>query len=118
MDHPHHLPLSVSLEQILEHEAAREKLSLNFLLEQTEGRGLYLVMILLCLPFVVPVAIPGMSVVLGAVIFWLALRLSVELPPHLPKFIGGRFLPPEKMKTVLRASVRLLKFLEKIVRPR
>lgn len=114
----HHLPLSVSLQEILEHKAAREKLTLNFLLEQTEGRGLYLVMILLCLPFVTFIPLPGASVVFGLVIGFLALRLAFELPPRLPKFIGDRSLPPEKMKTVLRASVKLLRLLEKLVRPR
>jgi len=118
MEHPHHLPLSASLQEILEHEAAREKLTLNFLLEQTEERGLYLVMVLLCLPFLAPVSLPGMSVVFGLVILFLTLRLAVELPPRLPKFIGDRSLPHDKMKTVLRTSVRLLRWLEKLVRPR
>src|SRR5690242_2346107 len=94
----HHLPLSASLEEILEHKEAGERLTLNFLLERTEGRGLYLVMVLLSLPFIVPVPLPGASVILGVVILVLALRLMVELPPHIPKFIGDRSLPQAKMK--------------------
>jgi hypothetical protein len=115
---PTHPPLSRSLTQIVEHKAARERLSLNFLLDQTEGRGLYLVMILLCLPFVTPLSLPGTSVALGAVIMVLSARLAFELPPHLPRFIGDRSLPPKKMKLILRGSVRLLKFLENLVKPR
>ena len=115
---PAHLPLSRSLAEILEHESARKRLSLNFLLDQTEGRGLYLVMILLCLPFVTPLSLPGTSVALGAVIMLLAARLVFELPPHLPNFIGDRSLPPKKMKLILSGSLRLLRFLEHIAKPR
>ncbi len=39
-----HQPLSDRLQGILQHESARDKLTLNFLLEQTEGRGLFLVL--------------------------------------------------------------------------
>ena len=119
MNHSHaHLPLSRSLAEILEHESARTQLSLNFLLDQTEGRGLYLVMILLCLPFITPLSLPGTSVVLGAVIMLLAARLAFELPPRLPNFIGDRSLPPQKMKLILNGSLRVLKFLETVAKPR
>jgi hypothetical protein len=115
---PTHPPLSRSLAEILGHESVRERLSLNFLLDQTEGRGLYLVMILLCLPFITPLSLPGTSVALGMVIMALSARLAFELPPHLPHFIGDRSLPMQKMKLILRGSVRLLKFLETLVKPR
>jgi hypothetical protein len=109
------LPLSASLQAILEHESAAEKLTLNFLLEQTEGRGLYLVFVLLALP---SVYLPGVSVALGLVVTFLALALAFERRPRLPKFVGDHALPKAAMKKVLRASVRLLRFIEKIVKPR
>ncbi len=111
----HHQPLSASLQSILEHESAKEKLTLNFLLEQTEGRGLYLVFVLLALP---SVYLPGMSVALGIVIMFLALALAFEKPPRLPKFVGDKALPKTAMNKVLRTSVRLLRFIEKMVKPR
>ena len=113
-----HTPLSVSLEQILEHGSDQEQITLNSLLKKTEGRGLYLVMILLCLPFVTVNPLPGASVVFGLVIMFMSLRLAFELPPDLPNFIGNRSLPPKAMKTVLRASVRVLRLLERMVKPR
>ena len=108
----------MSLEQILEHESEAEQISLNTLLEKTEGRGLYLVMILLCLPFITPVIVPGASVLFGIVIMFMSLRLACELPPGLPRFIGNRSLPPKGMKAVLRGSVKALRFLERMVKPR
>ena len=110
-----HQPLSASLQGILQHESARDKLTLNFLLEQTEGRGLYLVFVLLALP---SVYLPGVSVALGLVLMFLALLLAFERPMRLPKFVGDHALPKAAMNKVLKASVRLLRFIEKIVKPR
>jgi hypothetical protein len=110
-----HQPLSESLQGILQHESAREKLTLNFLLEHTEGRGLYLVFVLLALP---SVYLPGVSVALGLVVMFLALALAFERRPRLPKFVGDHALPKSAMNKVLRASVRLLRFIEKMVKPR
>lgn len=110
-----HQPLSVRLQGILDHESVREKLTLNFLLEQTEGRSLFLVLILLALP---SIYLPGISVALGLVITFLAIALAFERQARLPRFIGDYALPKAAMNKVLRASVRLLRFIEKMVKPR
>jgi hypothetical protein len=110
-----HEPLSKRLQAILEHEKVGEKLTLNFLLEQTEGRSLFLVLTLLALP---SVYLPGISVAFGLVMMFLALALAFERRARLPKFIGDHALPKAAMNKVLRASVRLLRFIEKMVKPR
>ena len=113
-----HQPLSESLQDLLQKDPALGHITLNRLLDKTEGRGLYLVIILLNLPFLVPVPLPGVSVVFGLVCLFLSVRLAFDLPPRLPRFVGERELPGEKMKIVLVAGVRILRFLEKYVRPR
>lgn len=110
-----HQPLSVRLQGILQHESPDEKLTINFFLERTEGRGLYLVFVLLAL---LSIYLPGVSVVLGLVLMSLAVALAFERRPRLPKFIGEKALPKSAMNKVLRASVRVLRFLEKMVKPR
>jgi hypothetical protein len=110
-----HQPLSAALQAILDHESVRERLTLNFLLEQTEGRSLFLVLILLALP---SVYLPGISVAFGLVMMFLAIALAFERPARLPKFIGDHALPKAAMNKVLRTSVRLLRFIEKMVKPR
>src|SRR5450759_789945 len=60
-------PLSQSLAEILREDSAAG-LTLNRLLERTQGRGLFLVIILLCLPFIVPVSLPGLSTLMGSII--------------------------------------------------
>ena len=56
-----HSPLSQELARIMGEESAASGLTLNHLLERTEGRGIFLVMILLCLPFAPFFSIPGSS---------------------------------------------------------
>lgn len=113
-----HEPLSEKLTQILETKSGAESLTLNKLIVTTEGRGLYLVVILLSLPFIVPISLPGVSTVLGLTIALLCFRLAFRLPPRLPKFMGERPLPPDLQRKVLAGSVRFLKLVEKLVKPR
>src|SRR5262249_12316695 len=60
---PAHEPFSRSLGSLLAHEHG--PLTANRVIEGTEGRGLYLVLIVFSLPFVAWVSVPGMSTVLG-----------------------------------------------------
>ena len=54
----------------------------------------------------------------GSAITFLALALAFERRTRLPKFVGEKALPKSAMNKVLRASVRLLRFVEKMVKPR
>jgi len=113
-----HEPLSQRLARILEADGVSGDLTLNQLLLRTEGRGLYLVMILLSVPFCTPIPLPGLSTVVGAVIMLLAIRLALGLPPHLPRFMGEKPLPPGLKRTVLGGSVKMLRWIERFARPR
>ena len=113
-----HEPLSEKLTRILESNSGASGLTLNKLIETTEGRGLYLVVILLSLPFIVPISIPGVSTVLGLTVALLCFRLAFRLPPRLPRFMGDRPLPPAAQRKLLAGSVRFLKFVERLVKPR
>jgi hypothetical protein len=114
----HHQPLSRSLAEILEAPPPPGGITLNYLLERTERRGLFLILILLSLPFLTPIPMPGASNVLGLIMFFLACRLALKLPAALPPRLGNRPLPGPRLAKILKASVRLLALLEKIVRPR
>jgi hypothetical protein len=113
-----HEPLSQRLAKILASSPDGSALTLNQILERTEGRGIYLVVMLLSLPFIVPVSIPGFSTVLGLAIVVIALRLAVGKPARLPRFMGERQLPPAVEKKVIVGSMKFLRFIEKLVKPR
>lgn len=113
-----HEPLSQRLAHILAGGVADQPLTLNHLIARTEGRGIWLVTILLCLPFVIPVSIPGVSTVFGLSILMVGVRMALRLAPRLPNALGNRRLPAAVGAKLLRASVRLLRVLEKLSRPR
>ena len=117
LEPPPHPPLSVRLAQILQQHPG-ESLSLNTLIGQTDGRGIYLVIILLNLPFLTPIPLPGLSTLLGTVILLVGLRLAAGRPPLLPRFIGEKKLSSAKLEKVIKASLKLLRFLERWVKPR
>jgi hypothetical protein len=111
-------PLSQHLSEVLREEASAPGLRLNQLLGRTEGRGLYLVVIILCLPFVAPLSLPGLSTLMGAVVVLLMSRLALGKTAALPAFLGERPLPRGTRHRILTGSIRLLSLLEKFIRPR
>ncbi|MFO1476006.1 MAG: exopolysaccharide biosynthesis protein [Verrucomicrobiota bacterium] len=111
-----HTPLSQSLAQLLQGDPGQ--LTLNRLLDQTGGRSVYLVIIIACLPFVIPVSVPGLSTVMGFIILLLVYRLAFRKNARLPRFLGERTLPPAAQRRALGGSIRFLRWLEKIIRPR
>jgi len=113
-----HEPLSQRLAAILEGNAEPGPLTANRLMDLTEGRGGYLFMILLSLPFVAWVSPPGLSTILGTIITILGARMAMERPPHLPARYGDRPLPPRMMSLIRGSGLKFLRFLERGVRPR
>lgn len=114
----HHQPLSELLNDLISQREPHEELSLNRLLIRSEGRGIYLFMIILCLPFLQPLPLFGLSTPLGLMIAILAIRHAIGMPPRLPRRIGERPLPEGFRQRVLGGSSRALKRLEKWVKPR
>ena len=90
----------------------------NQLLAGSEGRGLFLVIILLSLPFITPLTIPGVSTVVGPVIGLLAWRLALGAPPRLPEKFGARAVPDGFRKILLSGGVKFLRLIERGVKPR
>jgi hypothetical protein len=113
-----HVPLSARLTELLRAQGGSEGMSLNFILQRTDGRGIYLVIIFASLPFVVPVSLPGLSTVMGLIVGALSLRLARGRPAALPRFLGEHVLKPKSVQRILKASVKFLRFLEKLVKPR
>jgi hypothetical protein len=114
----HHQPLSRLLIDLLAEDRPGSPLTLNHLLLRSEGRGIYLFLILLCLPFLQPLPLMGLSTPLGLLMMILAIRHALALPSRLPRRLGDRPLPDMFKHTILPGSSRFLKRLEKWVKPR
>jgi hypothetical protein len=113
-----HERLSEKLAQMIERNGSPGGITLNQLLERTGGRGFYLVVILLALPFIVPLSIPGVSTVLGLTVSLLSFKIAFGALPRLPRFMGNRKLSPDIQRKVLLGSVKFVRVVEKLVRPR
>ncbi|MEI7728014.1 MAG: exopolysaccharide biosynthesis protein [Verrucomicrobiota bacterium] len=111
-------PLSQRLEALLANHSGQANLTLNMLLQRTEGRGVFLLIILLCLPFVAPASVPGMSPPLGTAIAIMALGLIRRGQVRLPRRVGDRVLTERVRKVILNGGLKVLRILEKVVKPR
>jgi hypothetical protein len=113
-----HQPLSAIVAEVLGEGARGGDVSLNQLFERAEGRGPYAMMILLCLPFVTPVSLPGVSNVFGLALLALAWSAGCGRPGRLPGSLGNRSAKGPALQRVLRISLRVLRFIERWVKPR
>jgi len=82
------------------------------------GRAYLLLMLLLALPFLTPLPLPGLSTPFGLAIALIALRLSLGQRPWLPEKLLGKVLPRGFFGRVFGFAEKLLRFLEKFLRPR
>jgi hypothetical protein len=113
-----HEPLSKLFLRLANELPVDQPVTLNRIIDQVGPRGPFGVLIVLSLPFITPVALPGVSNVLGVVMIVIAWRLARGKPAHLPKRAGERRIPRERMAKILRISEKVLRFIERFVRPR
>ena len=110
------LRLSEHLENFLPH--VKEKaVSIREVLEVIHGRGISLVMIFLALPFIV-VPVPGLSVPIGLIFILIGLRIAFGRHPWWPEWFLNRTLPAATLKRLIERSVRLIRAVEKWLKPR
>ena len=91
--------------------------TLNALLSGTGGRGIFLVLVFLSLPFCLPI-LPGVSTPFGIAIILLAVRKMFNLPGRLPSIIGDKEFERDTFDSILNNSVKVLNSFEKVVHPR
>lgn len=91
---------------------------LRELFEATQGRGYQLLLLLITLPFVTPIPLPGFSIPFGIVVALLGARMALGQKPWLPQRLLDRALPPRFLGKFLGAANRVVKLLEYFLRPR
>jgi hypothetical protein len=98
--------------------AGARAVTLREVIYALRGRAYLLLVILLALPFIQPVPLPGLSTPLGLAIVLIALRLSLGQRPWLPMKIQRIRLPAGFFGKVMMFTTRLIRFLESVLRPR
>jgi hypothetical protein len=113
------LRLSVSLRHILENAGEDKPLTLGLIIESTKERAFGVLMAFLCLPFVQPIPIPGLSIPFGLALCLLGVQLAIRKHrPWLPRRMLQYRLPKNFGTKFIAFVARVFRPLERIVRPR
>ena len=110
-------PVSAVLSEIIRAMPA-EGLTLRTLLEWLGERGLLIFCMVLTIPFLLPVSIPGTSTPFGLLIALNAVGLAMHKPPWLPNRLMNRHIAMHQLVPMLAKGVQLFARLERLIRPR
>jgi len=109
--------ISDALRRLLR-EANGRAMTIREMVNILHGRGLQFVVILLCLPFLAPVSIPGISIPFGLAIALSGLRIAFGHRPWLPKFILNRRISFSVLEKMVHFGCAIYERVEKVIRPR
>ncbi|HVT74164.1 MAG TPA: exopolysaccharide biosynthesis protein [Lacunisphaera sp.] len=109
--------VSVELHELAERFHQHE-VSVAEVIEVLHERAYTLLIIIIALPFCVPVTPPGLSLPLGVVILIIAAGFALGREPRLPARLLRWRLPPRFFGTVAEVASRILTLLERVLRAR
>ncbi|MFZ9682707.1 MAG: exopolysaccharide biosynthesis protein [Cephaloticoccus sp.] len=109
--------LSVELEE-LRARLGQRPVTLREVILQLRGRAYTLLLLLLALPFITPIPLPGLSTPFGAAIALIALRLALGQRPWLPRKLQRKQLPAGFFDRVFAVAGKVIALLESFLRPR
>lgn len=114
-----HAPQKLSEEiGLLRARSEDRALTLREVIYVLRGRAYLLLVLLLALPFLTPLPLPGLSTPFGLAIAAVAFRLTLGQRPWLPKSLQRKQLPAGFFAKLFRVAERIIRFLEKFLRPR
>lgn len=95
-----------------------DQITLRELVQLTGEQGLLTFSIILTLPFLLPVSIPGVSTVFGLVLILIGIGVTFNRLPWLPDRLMDRKIKREDLLPVLEKGLNFFTRLERWVRPR
>lgn len=106
--------IAADLKSLLQASGGRA-MRVEEILHHTRGRGLQVIAIVLCLPFLSPVSLPVISIPFGVAIAVCGLRIALRHDPWLPAFAKNRSIPFPVLEKMLNfgiaAHARIARFL-------
>ena len=97
---------------------SQDKISLHDLIFSMTSRSHAVLPLILALPFLLPIPMPGLSVLFGLVIFMEGIAVAVNRKSWLPKRFLSKEISAKVFKKVFEHGIKISQRLEKIVRPR
>jgi hypothetical protein len=104
--------------QMLLEALGERPVTLREIISVTQSRAYTLLLVMLSLPFCLPLPVPGLSTALGAIIAIIGLRLSLRAEPWLPARLLDAPVPSARVALVLRGSLKVVRGLEVLLKPR
>jgi hypothetical protein len=104
--------------RLLQQRSQTEEITVRTVIVALGARAYSLLLILLALPFITPIPLPGLSTPFGLAIALISLRLTLGQRPWLAKGIQRRVLPPRFFDQLVRVAGRVIAGFEKLLRPR
>jgi hypothetical protein len=95
-----------------------ETVTLRELMEAVGEQGLLLICALACLPFLIPVSIPGVSTVFGAAIILVGIAIFLNRLPWLPARILDRRLDTARLVPALQKGAGVVSRIDRYLKPR
>lgn len=93
-------------------------ITIRQLLSLIGEQGMLLFAMILTIPFLTPIPLPGVSTVFGAIIMLISLGVIFNRVPWLPGALMNRTIASERLAPVLRSGSNLFTRIERIIRPR
>jgi len=110
------MALAESVEHVIEHLSGGE-VTLREVLSVIGREGMLVFCILLALPFVVPVSIPGVSTVFGLVMVLIGVGIMTDRQPWLPDRLMRKRFPADRLRMALEKGAVWIHRLGRISRP-
>jgi hypothetical protein len=107
----------LKLEEALKVEP-QAKVSLATLEDLLEGRGFVTLILILSLPFIQPLPVPGISIIFGLAIFMLGLRIALGRHAGLPRFLRQKEFEAATVMRLTASARKLFGKIEKLFRRR
>jgi hypothetical protein len=104
--------------RLFEEKSKKGSISVERILKILSGKGKDFIIMLMALPFCLPIQIPGLSVPFGVIIALMGLRLMVGGNVWLPKSVLAKEISASKMKRISQTGIWILKKCKRFVRPR
>lgn len=95
-----------------------ETVTVGEILAKIGERGLLVMSIVLCVPFLVPVSVPGVSTVFGLMVTLAGVAVTLRRPLWLPGRVQRRTVPVAKLRSAFEAGAKKVARLQVLVRPR
>ena len=95
-----------------------DTVTLGVIEKALEGRGFAAFALILCIPFIQPVPLPGLSIIIGFAIIAIGLRLVFARAGGLPQFLTRKEFETKALRKFIAFAARTFSVAERFFKPR